>query len=117
MACQSHRGCAFACPKLHISSSSELSPRPTSSASARQISTSTCSGFTDVSTSLLLDFGGFDSNVVREGPRFFKAKSKQNGCKEERVTRMRLGNLSTSRPLESPKSLPLKEAQRLCNIF
>src|SRR5215813_2325170 len=47
---QSHRGCAFACTKLHISSSSELSPRRTSSSSERQISTSTCSGFKTAST-------------------------------------------------------------------
>src|SRR5262249_35845958 len=50
IACQSHLGCAFACTKLHISSSSELRPRRTSSSSERQISTSTCAGFKTAST-------------------------------------------------------------------
>ena len=39
-----------ACTKPHISSSSEFSPRRTSSASERQISTSTCAGLKTAST-------------------------------------------------------------------
>ena len=35
----------------------------------------------------------------------FLRSLKNNGSKEERVTRMRLDNLSTSTPLESNKSL------------
>src|SRR5882762_8083988 len=44
MACHSQRGFALLRTKLHISSSSELSPRRRSSSSERQISPSTCSG-------------------------------------------------------------------------
>src|SRR5262245_38122478 len=50
MACQSQRGGAFACTKPPIASSSERSPRHTSSASARQLSTSPCSGCKNAST-------------------------------------------------------------------
>src|SRR6516165_3929423 len=44
MACHSQRGCALLRTSLHISSSSEVSPRRRSSSSERQLSTSTCSG-------------------------------------------------------------------------
>ena len=54
--------------------------------------------------SLFLDAGVFGSNVVREVRAFFRPLQKK-GFKEERVTSMRLNNLSTCTTLEYNKSL------------
>jgi hypothetical protein len=61
---------------------------------------------------LLLDSGGFGSNVVRKGNTFLRPLKKK-GCKEARVASMRWDNLSTSTTLESNKSLLERHAEKV----
>jgi len=64
---------------------------------------------------LLLDSGGFGSNVIRKGNTFLRPLKKK-GCKEARVASIRWDNLSTSTTLESNKShvligvMPIRDA-------